>query len=349
MPARSTKPRRDRRRRGARSPWRGRGGRRAPSITASTRSPTSGASSANVTAIELAAVVMAAVLVIVVSCRRATGRPRAQLARLEHPRGHRDRARVVVGNAARSACGASRRGSAWVARTASADATSSLASSTRSAATPARALPRASSSAARAGLGIDHADHARRARPQLLRGARAIASLARTRARGRRGSRRARRCRWSRARRDRARERATMSPMPSHRSFLMSTLQHTQPPASSSTSPPRPTISCVSIEMRPSSLTSTAIRLPCGAASMRLSAVVLPAPSQPVRIVNGTRSRLRAQRLNSARSTTFASTSRTNGRTTNASGPRLGADVVDVDVRRRHHHDRDVRGRRDRS
>src|SRR3569833_422843 len=68
--------------------------------------------------------------------------------------------------------------------------------------------------------------------------------------------------------------------MPSHRSFLISRLQHTPPPA--------PTISCVSIEIRPSSLTSTAIRLPWRAPSMRVSAVVLPAPSQPLRIVNGT-------------------------------------------------------------
>src|SRR3954469_23750995 len=79
-----------------------------------------------------------------------------------------------------------------------------------------------------------------------------------------------------------------MSPMPSQRSFLMSTLQHTQPPASSSTSPPPPMMSWVSIEIRPSSLTSTAIRLPCVAASMRFSAVVFPAPSHPVRMVNGT-------------------------------------------------------------
>src|SRR3569623_1650612 len=78
-----------------------------------------------------------------------------------------------------------------------------------------------------------------------------------------------------------------MSAMPSQRSFLISTLQHTQPPARSSTSPPCPTISLVSIEFRPSSLTCTAMRRPPGAASMRLSAVVLPAPSQPLRIVNG--------------------------------------------------------------
>ena len=231
---------------------------------------------------QLVAVVMAAVLV------------RASCVRLRRPRAERRAARATTRSSrarprrrressrARHA-GRARRGARGSRAPRRPIATSSFASSTRSAAIACARASSRSPSAARAGLGIDDADHAGADRSRVAppRACRDRIAARTRRVQARRGSRPARRCRWSRARRDRAASASTISVMPSHRSFLISTLQHTQPPASSSTSPPRPTISCVSIEIRPSSLTSTAIRLPCRAPSMRLSAVVLPAPSQP--------------------------------------------------------------------
>jgi hypothetical protein len=131
----------------------------------------------------------------------------------------------------------------------------------------------------RAGLGVDHRDHPGRQDPRAHRRRHAIEAVEDRVGLGDAGG----------LEHDLVGcERATTSPMPSHRSLFRSTLQHTQPPASSSTSraarDDQP-----GVDRDPAELVDQHRDAPAvGRGQQRLSVVVLPAPRKPVRIVNGT-------------------------------------------------------------